>query len=59
MLGDDGNSFFCYRQPDNIHVSYVVRAESEDDLNAQAPTELLHQAQQDTSDWHPPSILRA
>jgi 2-polyprenyl-6-methoxyphenol hydroxylase-like FAD-dependent oxidoreductase len=25
MLGDDGTSFFCYRQPDSIHASYVVR----------------------------------
>jgi len=54
MLGDDGSSFFCYRQPDNIHVSYVVRAESEDDLNAQAPTELLRLVQHATSAWHPP-----
>jgi salicylate hydroxylase len=54
MLGDDGNSFFCYRQPDTIHVSFVVRAESEDDLSAQAPIELLQRTQQATSDWHPP-----
>jgi salicylate hydroxylase len=53
-LGDDGTSFFCYRQPDSIHVSYVVRAESEDDLNAQAPAELLRLVQHATSAWHPP-----
>lgn len=54
MLGDDGTSFFCYRQPDSIHVSYVARAESEDDLNAQAPAELLQRVQHETSAWHPP-----
>jgi len=31
-----------------------VHAASEDDLNAQAPAELLHRVQQATSSWHPP-----
>lgn len=54
MLGDDGTSCFCYRQPDNIHVSYVVRAKSEDDLNAQTPAELLRRVQHETRAWHAP-----
>ena len=53
-LGDDGSSLFCYRQPDSIHLSYTVHAASEDDLNAQAPAELLHRVQHATSSWHPP-----
>jgi salicylate hydroxylase len=53
-LGDDGSSLFCYRQPDSIHLSYSVRAVSEDDLHMQAPGELLHLIQHATSTWHAP-----
>jgi salicylate hydroxylase len=54
MLGDDGTSCFCYRQPDSIHMSYVVSAQSEEDLRVQAPDKLLHRVQHATGAWHPP-----
>jgi len=54
MLGDDGSSLFCYRQSDSIAFSYTVHALSENDLNAQAPAELLRRIQHETRTWHPP-----
>jgi len=53
-LGDDGSSIFCYRQPEDIHLSYTVHAKSETELSAQAPVELLHRVQQATKTWHAP-----
>jgi 2-polyprenyl-6-methoxyphenol hydroxylase-like FAD-dependent oxidoreductase len=53
-LGDDGSSAFCYRQSDSVAFSYTVHAPSEDDLNAQTPSELLRRIQHATSTWHPP-----
>jgi hypothetical protein len=53
-LGDDGTSVFSYRQPDTIHVSYVVGASSEGELGVQTPSELLHRVQQATETWHAP-----
>jgi 2-polyprenyl-6-methoxyphenol hydroxylase-like FAD-dependent oxidoreductase len=54
MLGDGGSSLFCYRQSDSGPFAYTVHVPSEDDLNAQAPAELLRWVQHATSTWHPP-----
>src|SRR5215469_11483444 len=53
-LGDDGSSVFCYRQPDSIHVSYVVHAASDAELEAQPPAELWRRLQEATRTWHAP-----
>ena len=53
-MGDDGSSLFCYRQPDSIHLSYVVHAASEEALNAQTPDKLLGCVHQATRTWHAP-----
>ena len=54
MLGDNGASVFCYRQPTEIHLSYTVHAASEADISAQAPASLLGRIQQETQSWHQP-----
>jgi 2-polyprenyl-6-methoxyphenol hydroxylase-like FAD-dependent oxidoreductase len=53
-LGDDGSSLFCYRQPGSIHVSYVVHAASDAELETQPPAALLQSLQQATRTWHTP-----
>jgi 2-polyprenyl-6-methoxyphenol hydroxylase-like FAD-dependent oxidoreductase len=53
-LGDNGASLFCYRQPDGIHLSYTVHAESESDITSQAADSLLNRVQEETKAWHSP-----
>ena len=51
-LGDNGDSFFCYTQPDGVHFSYtshVVPAT----LESTSQSELLDQVRSATQDWHP------
>jgi 2-polyprenyl-6-methoxyphenol hydroxylase-like FAD-dependent oxidoreductase len=53
-LGDNGASFFCYRQPDSMHLSYTVHAMSESDITSQPPESLLKRVQDETNAWHSP-----
>ena len=53
-MGDDGSSVFCYRQPDSIHLSYVMHAASEEEISHQPHAELLARLQQVTRAWHAP-----
>ncbi len=50
-LGDRGDSFFCYRQPDGIHFSYTSHAEPSA-LESTSRLDLLQQVQAATADWH-------
>ena len=51
-LGDNGCSFFCYRQPGGVYWSYVVHAESEATVADQSPKALLDRVSGETRGWH-------
>jgi 2-polyprenyl-6-methoxyphenol hydroxylase-like FAD-dependent oxidoreductase len=51
ILGDGGDSFFCYRQPGGVHFSYASHAEPSA-LESTSRLELIHQVQAATADWH-------
>ena len=53
-LGENGASFFCYRQRDSIHLSYTVHAASESDVTSQAEDSLIKRVQDETKAWHSP-----
>lgn len=51
-LGNNGCSFFCYRQPGGLYWSYVVHAASEAETSDQPGPALLERVRQETADWH-------
>jgi salicylate hydroxylase len=51
-LGDNGCSFFCYRQPGGVFWSYVVHAESEQQIAQQSKEVLLERVRKETDGWH-------
>jgi 2-polyprenyl-6-methoxyphenol hydroxylase-like FAD-dependent oxidoreductase len=55
-LGDNGDSFFGYRQPGGVHFSYTSHAEPSA-LESTNQPELLRQVQTATAEWHP--LVRA
>jgi 2-polyprenyl-6-methoxyphenol hydroxylase-like FAD-dependent oxidoreductase len=54
MLGDSGDSVFCYRDENGLHVSYTAHVESEDVLKAQSSEELVKLVQKATAGWSAP-----
>ena len=61
MLGDNGCSFFCYRQPGGVYWSYVLHAGSETETADLPLPDLLKRVRQDTANWHElvPTIVAA
>jgi salicylate hydroxylase len=51
-LGENGCSFFCYRQPAGVYWSYVVHAESEAAVAEQSERDLLERVKRETDGWH-------
>jgi salicylate hydroxylase len=51
-LGDNGCSFFCYRQPGGVFWSYVVHADAEAAIADQSHEALLGRVRRETDDWH-------
>jgi salicylate hydroxylase len=54
MLGDSGDSVFCYRDQGGMHLSYTAHVESEDVLKAQSSEELVKLVQKATASWSAP-----
>lgn len=52
MLGNNGSSFFCYRQPVGAYWSYTVRAATEGEIAAQPKEALLKRVADETAGWH-------
>src|SRR3990167_813652 len=50
-LGEDGSSFFCYRQPNGIYFSYAFHADKEGSLSHQLPQQWLDFIQARTQAW--------
>jgi FAD-dependent urate hydroxylase len=55
MLGDAGDSVFCYRERGGVHVSYTSHVGSEDELAALDQAALLERVQRATAAWHQPA----
>jgi salicylate hydroxylase len=51
-LGDNGDSYFGYRQPGGVHFSYTSHVDPST-LESTSQPELLDQVQTATADWHP------
>jgi salicylate hydroxylase len=51
-LGDNGDSFFGYRQPGGVHFSYTSHVEPST-LDSISKLDLLRQVETATTDWHP------
>lgn len=52
MLGNNGCSFFCYRQSGGVYWSYVLHAGSEGETANLPWSDLLERVHHDTADWH-------
>src|SRR5215471_2147150 len=54
MLGDGGNSVFCYRDQVGLPFSYTEHVRSESELADKASGELIRGIRTATHDWHAP-----
>jgi 2-polyprenyl-6-methoxyphenol hydroxylase-like FAD-dependent oxidoreductase len=55
MLGDAGDSVFCYRERGGVHVSYTSHVRSEDELAGLDRAALHERVRRATAGWHQPA----